>query len=82
MGAVLQSRLHAPRPDDDAATLADLIAADAIARLFELYRTGLRGELRGVLRTAHVALADACDSGADVIAAPLIDAAHAAWDSA
>lgn len=82
VGAVLQSRLHAHRSDDDAGTLADLIAADAIDRLFELYRTGLRGELRGVLRTAHVALADACDSGADMITTPLIDAAHAAWDSA
>ena len=82
VGAVLQSRVHAHRSDDDNATLADVIAAGAIDRLFELYRTGLRGELRGVLRTAHVALADACDSGADLITAALIDAAYAAWDSA
>ena len=56
VGAVLQSRVHAHRPDDDDASLLDVIAADAIDRLFDLYRTGLRGELRGVLRTAHVAL--------------------------
>ncbi|MGH3368579.1 MAG: hypothetical protein ACRDPR_01125 [Nocardioidaceae bacterium] len=81
VGAVLFSRVHAHRPEDNA-TLADVIAADAVSRLFELYRTGLRGELRGVLRTAHVALADACDSGADLITTPMIDAASAAWDSA
>jgi hypothetical protein len=82
VGAVLQSRVHAHRLNDDNTTLVDVIDADAIDRLFDLYRTGPRGELRGVLRTAHVALADACDSGADVISTPLIDGAFAAWDSA
>lgn len=81
VSSVLRSRVHAHRVDDPSA-IADVITTDAIERLFELYRTGLRGELRGVLRTAHVALADACDSGADLITAPLIDAAFAAWDSA
>lgn len=81
VGAVLQSRVHAHRADAEA-HLTDVITIDAIDRLFELYQTGLRGELRGVLRTAHVALADACDSGADVITTPVIDAAFAAWDSA
>lgn len=81
VGAVLSSRVHAHRPDGNAA-LSDVITADAVLRLFELYHTGLRGVLRGVLRTAHVALADACDSGADLITTPVIDAAYAAWDSA
>ena len=82
VGAVLQSRVHAHRRDDDAASLEDVITVEAVDRLFELYCTGLRGELRGVLRTAHVALAEACDSGADLITTALIDAAYAAWDSA
>jgi len=81
VGAVLQSRVHAHRADEGA-VITDILTTDAIERLFELYRTGLRGELRGVLRTAHVALADACDSGADLITTHLIDAAFAAWDSA
>jgi hypothetical protein len=81
VGAVLSSRIQAHRPDD-AATLADVITGEAVDRLYDLYRTVPRGELRGVLRTAHVALADACDSGADLITSPLIDAAYAAWDSA
>ncbi len=81
VGAVLQSRVHAHRADAEA-QITDVITIDAIDRLFELYQTGLRGELRGVLRTAHVALADACDSGADLITTPVIDAAFAAWDSA
>ena len=80
VGAVLESRVRAHRPDA-AASLADVISDDAVTRLFELYGTGLRGELRGVLRTAHVALTDACDSGAEVITVALIDAAYAAWDS-
>jgi len=42
-----------------------VITEGAVDRLFQLYRTGLRSELRGVLRTAHVALAEACDSGAE-----------------
>ena len=54
----------------------------AVAHLFDLYQSGLRGELRGVLRTAHVALANACDIGADVITDRLIDAAFAAWEPA
>ncbi len=82
IAAVLQSRVGAHLPDDARSGLAEVLNDDAVARLFELYRTGLRGELRGVLRTAHVALADACDSGAEAITAALIDAAYAAWEPA
>jgi hypothetical protein len=32
------------------------------------------------MRTAHAALTDACDTGADVITARLVDAAYAAWE--
>lgn len=58
-----------------------MITDAAIARLFELYQSGLRGELRGVLRTGHAALTDACDTGVDVITERLVDAAYVAWDS-
>src|SRR5262245_38571306 len=80
VAAVLESRVRAHRVDDTD-SLSDVITTNAIDRLYALYRTGLRGELRGVLRTSHVALADACDSGAEVITASLIDSAFAAWDS-
>jgi hypothetical protein len=80
VGQVPESRVHAHRPDP-LVTLGDVVSGDAVRRLFELYQTGLRGDLRGVLRTAHVALTEACDSGAELITTSLIDAAYAAWDS-
>lgn len=80
VAAILQSRVHAHRAGEDA-RLTDVMTPEAVERLFDLYRQELRGELRGVLRTSHVALADACDSGADRITGPHVDAAYAAWDS-
>lgn len=82
IAAVVRSRVQAHLPVDAPTELTEVMTDGAVSHLFELYRTGLRGELRGVLRTAHVALADACDIGADVITDRLIDAAFEAWESA
>lgn len=78
---VLASRVRAHSDVATSQDLFEVITDEAVERLFAHYRTGLRGELRGVLRTAHVALADACDVGADVINARIVDAALAAWGS-
>lgn len=81
IGKVLGSRVraHAPRrgrgPGVD-----DALSAAAVERLFAHYSGGLRSELRGVLRTAHTALAAACDSRAEVITPELVDDAVAAWE--
>ena len=92
----LQVRIDVPRLPDVAALasilesrtevhceidLAAVMDASALARLFELYSSGIRHELRGILKTAHVALTDACDAGAPVITARHIDAANALWDA-
>lgn len=75
---VLASRVRVHSEPDAPPDLSEVVTTDGIDRLFSHYREGLRGELRGVLRIAHVALADACDSGADSINGRLIDAALAA----
>jgi hypothetical protein len=67
IAAIIRSRARAHLPSEPSADLAQVITNEAVTHLFDLYRTGRRGELRGVLRTAHVALTDACDVGADVI---------------
>lgn len=82
IAAVVGSRVRAHLPSDPPADLNQVMTDTAVTHLFDLYRSGLRGELRGVLRTAHVALADACDVGADVITDRLVDAAFAAWEPA
>jgi len=82
IAAIVGSRVRAHLPSDPPRDLAQVMTANAITHLFDLYQSGLRGELRGVLRTAHVALADACDIGADVISDRLVDAAFTAWEPA
>ena len=77
---VLASRVRVHSEPDAAPLLSEVITDEGIERLFTHYQGGLRGELRGVLRIAHVALADACDSGAGAINGRLIDAALAAWE--
>jgi len=62
------------------ANLSEVITDEGIERPFTHYQGRLRGELRGVLRVAQLALADACDSGAAAINGRLIDAARAAWE--
>ncbi|MEJ7583742.1 MAG: hypothetical protein WKF43_06535 [Acidimicrobiales bacterium] len=42
---------------------------------------GYGASRKGVLRTAHDALSEACDGDAEIIAAQLIDAASSARDS-
>jgi len=43
------------------ANLSEVITDEGIERPFTHYQGRLRGELRGVLRVAQLALADACD---------------------
>lgn len=81
IGEIVHSRVQAHLPAGAGEQLADVMTDDAVTRLFKLYHGGLRGELRGVLRTAHVALTDACDIGAEVITGRLIQAAFATWDA-
>lgn len=78
---VLASRVLAHTDPAASPQLSEVIADDGLERLFTHYQAGLRGELRGVLRTAHVAVTDACDSAADTINSRLIDSAVAAWES-
>jgi len=82
IAAIVGSRVRAHLPSNPPADVTEVMTGTAVAHLFDLYQSGLRGELRGVLRTAHVALANACDIGADVITDRLIDAAFAAWEPA
>ena len=82
IAAIVGSRVRAHLPSNPPADVTEVMTGKAVAHLFDLYQSGLRGELRGVLRTAHVALANACDIGADVITDRLIDAAFAAWEPA
>lgn len=76
---VLASRVRVHTSPESPADLSQVISDDGIERLFHHYGAGLRGDLRGVLRTAHVALTDACDRGVDVIHGRLVDSALAAW---
>ncbi len=77
---IIASRVRA-HLDSSIPALRDVMTDEAIERLFQLYQTGLRGELRGVLRTAHAALTEACDTGTGIITDRLISAAYSAWDS-
>lgn len=77
---VLASRVRIHSNPDTPPDLGEVITDDGIERLFSHYQTGLRGELRGVLRTAHAALADACDNAAETINSRLVDAALATWE--
>jgi hypothetical protein len=79
IGRVLGSRVEAHTADGDA-TVGDVLTAAAVERLFDHYERGLRGELRGVVGAAHIALAEACDDWAEVIGPELIDDAIAVWD--
>ena len=56
IGEVLGSRVRAHADPGACPDLSEVITQDAVVRLFTHYHAGLRGELRGVLRTAHVAL--------------------------
>jgi len=63
-------------------SVSDVLAPAAVERLFEHYRRGLGNELRTVVRTVHVALATACDGGAELITVEMIDASVASWSDA
>jgi hypothetical protein len=81
VAAVLGSRIEAHSPGSPLAEVRDAMTDGAVSVLFDLYRHGRRGEIRTLLRTAHTALTDACDSGADRITRELVLAANQAWDS-
>lgn len=74
---VLDSRTQAHCQLD----LSRVIDAAGLDRVFAAYASGLRHEVRGVLKIVHVALTEACDAGADRITDRHIDAAIALWES-
>ncbi len=76
---VLGSRVHAHTDSGDASITA-VVSASAVDRLFDHYQRGLRGELLGVVGAVHIALAEACDDGAELIGPELIDDAITVWD--
>jgi len=78
VGRILESRLRAHEPEPGLG-LEDVFEPEAVNRLFEHYRERYRGELRSVLRTAHGALAEACDDQRDRISAQLVDSAVSTW---
>jgi hypothetical protein len=59
------------------ADAAEAFEPGAIEHLFGMYREG-KHHLRWAIRTAHVALTEACDASSDYISAASIDAAAAA----
>ena len=67
---------------DDGASIGDVVTDTAVRRLFDHYRQGLRGELRGVVGAVHIALAEACDDRVAVIGPELIEDALTVWDPA
>ncbi len=77
---VIHSRVIAHTSDDPttAPPLGAIISPTAVDRLYELYQTEFPGVLRDVIRTVHVAVADACNGGFDTVTPELIDQA-AAW---
>jgi len=86
LGKVLASRVGAHTVDDPERwagwDLADIIAPDALQRLFDHYRSGLAHELRSVVRAVHAALAEACDAGMDRLTAELVDVSVTTWTGA
>lgn len=64
------------------ASVHDVFSSDAVERPFEHYRRGQGNELRTVVRTVHVALAEACDVRTDLITDELIDSSVASWSDA
>lgn len=68
--AVVDSRTRAHCELD----LSRVIDRAGLDRIFAAYAAGLRHEVRGVLKTVHVALTEACDAGAERITDRHIDA--------
>lgn len=82
VAGVVASRVRAHSPEGrPAPPLDEVLTTAAVDRLFEHYARGLRGELRGVLRTVHTALAEACDGRSEAITPELVDDAVAAWEA-
>lgn len=70
LGEVVHSRVRVHAETD--VPLEDVIAAEAVDTLYELYRDQFRRELRTAIRTLHIALTDACDDLLNEIPAQLI----------
>lgn len=79
IAGVLESRIHA-HAQRSGAGIDDVFEGDAVERLYGHYRQGLRGEVRGVVGAAHIALTEACDDGIDVIGPQRIDDAIDVWN--
>jgi energy-coupling factor transporter ATP-binding protein EcfA2 len=75
LARVLQSRVVAHAGD---VALSEVIDQAAVDRLYDLYHTDFAGALRDVIRTAHVALTEACNNRFPTVTVELIDQA-AAW---
>lgn len=80
LGKVIHSRIVTHTSPDDPAAAAPLravIGPSAVSHLHKRYQNELRGDLRDVLRTVHVAVTDACNGGFDTVTPDLIE--QAAW---
>ncbi len=73
LGKVLESRIR--YHGGDGGHLDDVIAHEAVERLYSLYVTEFGGSLRKVIGTVHVALTDACESGHERIGFDVIEQA-------
>lgn len=75
LGKVILSRIvvHRPTSDTDSIpSLDEVMTTDALSELYQLYQKEFSGSLRMVVRTMHVALADACNGGFEIITPDLI----------
>ena len=75
LGKVILSRIvvHCPTSDSDSTpSLNEVMTTDALSELYQLYQKEFSGSLRMVVRTMHVALADACNGGFEIITPDLI----------
>lgn len=81
LARILERRVQAhsagPTGREDVLPLGEVLTESALETLFIHYRG--RASLRAVLQTAHVALVEAADAGADAISGHHIEAAKQAW---
>ena len=73
LGKVLESRIRWHGGDGQG--LCEVIAHEAVERLYGLYVTEFGGSLRKVIGTVHVALTDACESGHERIGRDVLEQA-------
>lgn len=81
LGKVVHSRIVAHTSPDNpiaAPPLGDVFDDAALSRLYDLYHSEFAGALRGVIRTIHVAVTEACNGRFETVTTELVDQA-AAW---